>query len=345
MDSVNVLVRSHYLPIFSRLGSYDRDLLESAAYDGRRRALFEYWGHEASLIPVRLHPYFRWRMARAERLTGIYSGMARFVRENRSIVARTLEEVCARGPLAASDMSEHRPTGEAWWGWSDVKAALEYLFWSGAITTAYRRNFERVYDCTERVLPRAVLAATTPPEDAAQRELLRVAARALGVATERDLRDYFRLDATDARARIVELLEDGSLVPVSVEGWNAMAYLAPDVRVPRAACGVALLSPFDSLVWERPRIERLFSFTYRLEIYTPKHKRRHGYYVLPFLYNERLAARVDLKSRRDTSTLEAIAIHYEDARPKSDLVAALRAEIERLAAWLDLERVAWPKRR
>lgn len=342
IDSVNVVVRSHYLPVFSRLGAYDRGLLDAAAYAGRRRSLFEYWGHEASLLPVDLHPLVRWRMARAERYTGIYGGLARFAREHRPLIARTLAEVRDRGPLGAGDMSGHRPTGAAWWGWSDVKTALEFLFWTGAITTAARRNFERVYDLTERVLPPAVLAAATPPEDVAQRALIHIAAQVLGVATERDLRDYFRIDVADAKMRISELVESGTLLPVVVEGWSTIAYVLPGIRVPRRMEATALLSPFDSLVWERSRIERLFQFTYRLEIYTPKHKRRHGYYVLPFLFGDRLAARVDLKSRRESSTLDALAIHYEDARPARSLTSALHAELRRLAGWLELERVKLP---
>jgi hypothetical protein len=344
MDSVNVLVRSHYLPAFSRLGAYERTELDRAAYDGKRRALFEYWAHEASLVPVALHPLLRWRMLRARERRGLYPGVERFARDNARLVERTLEEIRDHGARSAGEMRGHVPTGEAWWGWSPVKAALEYLFWCGDLTTATRRNFERVYDLPERVLPAAVLAAPTPPENEAQRRLLLIAARALGVATERDLRDYFRLDTADAKARIAELTAAGALLPLEVEGWNAPGYVLPDLRIPRGAEAHALLSPFDSLVWERNRTRQLFDFDFRLEIYTPKHKRVHGYYVLPFLFGDRIAARVDLKSRRERSTLDAIAIHYEDARPSRELQSALRAELERLAAWLGLERVTRPKR-
>ncbi|MBK1838215.1 YcaQ family DNA glycosylase [Azospirillum sp. YIM B02556] len=339
IDSVNVLVRSHYLPLFSRLGHYEPALLDRLAYGGKRRALFEYWGHEASLIPVEQQPLFRWRMARAERGEGTYGELARFAAERRPYIDSVLAEVAARGPLGASELSEAGRGAGGWWGWSDGKRALEFLFWAGRVTTAGRRGFERLYDLTERVLPAAVLDTPTPSEDEAQRALLRIAARAHGVATERDLRDYHRLDLADARLRIAELVEAGELLPVAVEGWDRPAYVTPDLRVPRKAPARALLSPFDSLIWERQRTERLFGARIRLEIYTPAHKREHGYYVLPFLMDERIAARVDLKSDRKAATLLVQAAHAEPhARP--DAVAPpLAAELRRLAGWLGLERV------
>jgi uncharacterized protein YcaQ len=335
IDSVNVLVRSHYLPLFSRLGAYDTRLLEGLVWQRKTRKLFEYWGHEASLIPLALHPLFRWRMARAERGEGTWGRVAQIARDKPGFVQAILAQVEQRGPLASGDIAEHRSTGGGWWGWSDVKVALEYLFWSGAVTTAERRNFERLYDLTARVLPAAVLELPTPAEDAAKRDLLRLAARALGIATRSDLRDYFRLEA-DANARIDELVEHGDLLPLRVEGWKQPAYLAPDVTVPRRVDARALLSPFDSLVWERARDRRVFGFDYRIEIYTPAHKRVHGYYVLPFLHGDRLAARVDLKARRAEGVLDVIAIHYEDARPTIALRDDLRRELDALAQWLGL---------
>jgi uncharacterized protein YcaQ len=275
-------------------------------------------------------------MARAREGRDTYAGLARFGRENRALIARTLAEVRERGPLRAADVSDHRPTGEAWWGWSPVKSALEWLFWTGDLMTAQRRNFERVYDLAERVLPPAIIAAPTPSPEEAQRALLRIAARALGIATASDLRDYFRLPVADTRARIAELVEDGDLEPVTVEGWKQDAYLAAGARIPRTIDACALLSPFDSLIWERARTERLFDFVYRLEIYTPKHKRRHGYYVLPFLFGDRLAARADCKADRAEGKLRVLAVHYEDARPSAALRAALADELAQLAAWLDL---------
>jgi uncharacterized protein YcaQ len=342
IDSVNVIVRSHYFPLFSRLGAYDATLLERLVWNKRGRKLFEYWGHEASLIPLTLHPLFRWRMARAANGEGTWGRVATIAREKPAFVKAILREVETRGPLASGEIAEHRSTGGGWWGWSDVKVALEYLFWSGALTTAKRRNFERLYDLPERVLPAAVLAAPTPDEGTAKRELLRIASRAMGIATRADLRDYFRL-GVDANAHVDELVESGDLVPVAVEGWKTPAYLARDAVVPRRIEARTLLSPFDSLVWERNRDRRLFDFDYRIEIYTPAHKRVHGYYVLPFLYGDRLAARVDAKSRRDTGVLDVIAIHYEDERPTIELRDALRDALDDLGAWLGLSAVMLPR--
>lgn len=339
IDSVNVLVRSHYLPLFSRLGAYEPALLDRLAYGGKRRALFEYWGHEASLIPVDQQPLFRWRMARAERGEGTYGELARFAAERRPYLASVLAEVERRGPMGASELTEAGRGAGGWWGWSDGKRALEFLFWAGLVTTAGRRGFERLYDLPERVLPAAILATPTPDEAEAQRALLRIAARAHGVATERDLRDYHRLDAADARLRIPELVESGDLLPVTVEGWAQPAYLAPDARRPRKSAARALLSPFDSLIWERQRTERLFGVRVRLEIYTPAHKREHGYYVLPFLMDERIAARVDLKADRKAGALLVQAAHAEPGAPPGAVAEALAAELRRLAGWLGLERV------
>src|SRR5215213_956461 len=243
IDSVNVLSRAHYLPLFSRLGPYPTDLLDRAAHRAPRK-LFEYWGHEASLLPVTTQPLLRWRMERAA--DDAWGGMRRIQEERPELVEQVLEEVRERGPVAASEVLEHeRParTGP-WWDWSDVKRAFEWLFWSGQITSARRRGFERLYDLPERVLPRAVVTAPTPPVADAQRELLRIAARALGVAAERDLRDYFRLPTDAAKARIAELVEGGELLPVEVEGWRAPAYLHPEARIPRRVDAQALVGPF-----------------------------------------------------------------------------------------------------
>ncbi len=337
IDSVNVLQRAHYLPLFSRVGPYDTALLDRSAHYAPRR-LFEYWGHEASLLPVGLQPALRWRMERAA--ADAWGGMRRIQRERPELVAQVLEEVQARGPVAASEVLAHeRPkrTGP-WWDWSDVKRAFEWLFWSGRITSARRRGFERLYDLPERVLPAEVLAAPTPPVDAAQRQLLRVAARALGVASERDLRDYFRLDVKDARARVAEMVEAGELRPVEVEGWSVPAYIDPAARLPRRVQARALVGPFDSLVWERSRAERLFGFRYRIEIYVPAPKRVHGYYVLPFLLGDRLVARVDLKADRQGRALRVQAAHAERDAPAGTAVE-LRAELESMAGWLGLERL------
>jgi uncharacterized protein len=337
IDSVNVLQRAHYLPLFSRVGAYDTDLLDRAAHYAPRR-LFEYWGHEASLIPVTLQPALRWRMDRAAH--DAWGGMRRIQRDRPELVAQVLEEVRDGGPVAASEVLEHeRPARSGpWWGWSDVKRAFEWLFWSGQITSARRRGFERLYDLPERVLPADVVAAPTPSLDEAQRTLLRVAARSLGVASESDLRDYFRLPAAEAKARVAELVEAGELLPVEVEGWRTPGYLDPGARVPRQVRARALVGPFDSLIWERPRVERLFGFRYRIEIYVPAPKRVHGYYVLPFLLGDRLVARVDLKSDRQGGALRVQAAHAEPDAPPGT-AAELRAELESMARWLGLERL------
>ena len=345
IDSVNVLVRSHYLPAYSRIGPYDAALLDRAAYGGRRRRLFEYWGHEASLIPVELQPLLRWRMDRARAGVGLWAGVARVGRERAALVEAVLDAVRTRGPLGVSDLEGVGRRSGGWWGWSEGKVALEWLFWTGQVTTHSRRRFERVYDLTERVLPPRVLAATTPTPEDAQRRLLRISSRALGVATARDLRDYFRLPAADAAARISELVDEGALRPVEVEGWKAQAYVDPAADQPRGIAARALLSPFDSLVWERQRTERLFGFRYRLEIYTPARRREHGYYVLPFLLDDRLVARVDLKADRLRRTLRIVRAHCEGNAAPDAVAGPLRAELEQLAPWLGLERVAVSRRR
>ena len=333
IDSVNVVVRTHYLPAFSRLGAYPREALEAEAW-GRRPGLFEYWGHEASLMPMALQPLFRWRMERA-RAGKTWSGLARFARERRDYIDNVLLEIERRGPVTGGDFAEG-PRQAGWWSWSNGKRALEWLFWAGFIAVKTRRGFERVYDLTERVIPGAVLDAPTPDEAEAQRQLIMIAARAMGVATEGDLRDYFRLPVAGFRERIGELVEAGALVPVQVEGWRQPAYLEPGARIPRQARGAALLSPFDNMIWRRERTERLFAARVRLEIYTPAHKREHGYYVLPFLLGDRIAARVDLKADRQAGRLLVQAAHLEPGASEAEVAPALTAELGRMAGWLGL---------
>ena len=336
IDSVNVLARAHYLPAFSRLGAYPRELLDGLAWAKPRR-LFEYWAHEASLLPLELHPLVRWKMARAERGEAGWKSMQAFRVERRAEADAALARIAAEGPLAASDFEAKGEGG--WWGWSSAKAALEWLFLTGRITTARRRNsFERVYDLTERVIPARILSLPTPPEADAHRALLERAARSHGIATARDLRDYFRLSPADAAPRIAELVEQGTLRPVQVKGWRDVAYLHKDAKRPRRAEGRALLVPFDPLVWERARAERLFDFRYRIEIYTPAEKRVHGYYVLPFLLRDRIVARVDLKADRQRGALLVQAAHAEPEAPP-DTASELAAELRLMAEWLGLERV------
>jgi uncharacterized protein len=339
IDSVNVLSRSHYLPVFSRLGPYPRELLDRLAWGGRGRELFEYWAHEASLIPLRLHPHLRWRMERARQEA--WGGMMRLARDKPDFVDKVRALVAESGPIGAGTVEAERPRrAGGMWNWHDGKIALEWLFYAGEVTTATRRNFERLYDLTERVLPAEVLATPTASLAAGQRELIRVAARAYGVATERDLRDYFRLRPAESQARVAELVEAGELLPVAVAGWRQPAYLWPEARLPRRVAARALLSPFDSLIWERDRAERIFGFRYRIEIYTPAHKRIHGYYVLPFLLGEQLVARVDLKADRQAGVLLVQAAYGEQLLPPGAVAVELAAELAAMAGWLGLDGVA-----
>jgi uncharacterized protein len=343
MDSVNVLQRAHYLPLYSRLGPYSTPLLDRAAYR-RPPELFEYWGHEASLIPVALHPSLRWRMAAAK--TDAWGGMRRIAVEQPELVAWVLDEVRASGPLTAAEIEHDAPREKGNWGWnwSAVKRALEFLFWAGEVTAASRNgNFARVYDLPERVLPADVLAAPTPTDAEAYRELVAVAARALGVAAEVELRDYFRLPVAGARAAVAELVEAGVLRPVEVRGWRQPAYLHADARLPRWVRAATLVSPFDPLIWERARTERLFGFSYRIEIYVPAPKRVHGYYVLPFLQDDRFTARVDLKADRKAGVLRVPAAWLEPGADPDETARALAAELRRLAGWLGLSDVAHPE--
>jgi uncharacterized protein YcaQ len=337
IDSVNVLSRAHYLPAFSRLGAYDRADLDSLAWGGKRqRRLFEYWAHEASLLPFDIQPLLRWRMAQADRGDAGWGRMRLYATERRHEAMALRDRIKAEGPLAASDFEAHKGQS-GWWEWSDTKRALEWLFWAGHITTATRRgSFERVYDLTERVIPQDVLNMPTPTGAAAHRGLVARAALAHGIATDRELRDYFRQSPEEARPAIQSLAEEGVLIPVQVPGWRH-AWLHRDARRPRRIDGQALLAPFDPLIWERDRAERLFGFRYRIEIYVPAEKRTHGYYVLPFLLGDQLVARVDLKADRQASRLIARSIHLEPGAP-DHTVDALRSELETMARWLQL---AW----
>jgi len=338
IDSVNVVSRTHYLPAFSRLGAYPRTLLEELAW-AKKRPLFEYWAHEASLLPLSAQPLMRWRMQDAHDGVGTWKGVARFLRERRDFVDKVLQEISTRGPMAASELQMGHKGEGGWWGWSEAKRAVECLFWTGELTTATRRGtFERVYGLPEKVLPRAVIEAPTPAREDAQRELYRRAIRAMGIATAKDLRDYFRMPVEGAKARMAELVEDGAMVPVTVKGWREQAYVDPAAKRPRRVDAQALLSPFDNLIWFRERTERMFAVRYRIEIYTPAAKRTHGYYVLPFLEGDALTARVDLKSDRKAGVLIVQASHAEpwagDATP-----VRLAQELKLMAGWLGLDSV------
>ncbi|MEV7226413.1 crosslink repair DNA glycosylase YcaQ family protein [Polymorphospora sp. NPDC051019] len=342
MDSVNVLQRAHYLPLYSRLGPYPTALLDRAAYQ-RPRELFEYWGHEASLIPVALQPALRFRMAAAR--VESWGGMRRIAAEQPELVRWVLDEVRANGPLTAADIEHDTPKAKDNWGWnwSAVKRALEFLFWAGEVTAASRNTaFARLYDVPERVLPKAVLDTPTPAPADAYRELVAVAARALGVAAEPELRDYFRLPVDAARTAVAELVEAGVLTPVQVAGWRRPAYLHAQARLPRWIRANTLVSPFDPLIWERARTERLFGFNYRIEIYVPAPQRVYGYYVLPFLQGDRFTARVDLKADRRAGVLRVPAAWVEPGADVAGTALALADELRRLAGWLGLSDVAPP---
>jgi uncharacterized protein len=343
LDSVNVFVRAHYMPVFSRLGPYDRSRLDRIAGHGEGpidRRLVEYWAHEASLIPVELHPLFRWRMADVD--GEAWGSISRVIREQPDLVADTLELIERSGPIRARDTGVKRsaPRPGHMWNWHQGKVALEHLFFTGRVGAARRINFERRYDTIERVLAPEILGRPTPSVPDAQRELVRIAARALGVATEPDLGDYFRLPRAASKARVGELVAAGELIPVEVEEWDAPAYLWPQARQPRRLDARALLSPFDSLVWFRQRTERLFGFRYRIEIYVPAAQRVYGYYVLPFLLGEELVARVDLKSDRARGRLLVQGAFAEDGVDHDRVAAELAAELRLVAEWLGLAQVA-----
>ena len=348
VDAVNAVERTQFLVPFSRIGSYDPGVLRRLSGPGG--AWFEHWGHAASLMPVELHPLLRWRMAfrRGDTPWGAaWSARRKAWRdEHATYIAAVLAEVTERGPLAASQLSDpRRRSGEWWERRSSGRLALEWLFGAGELAAWRSPGFERIYDLTERVIPAAVLDLPTPPEDEAQRELLVIAARALGVATVRDLADYFWIRPPVTRVRVTELVEEGRITPVKVEGWTQPAYTLPDARPRRLRRDHAtLLSPFDSLIWTRDRTERLFGFHYRIEIYVPEHLRRHGYYVLPLLLGEELVGRLALRSDRRSRVLRVEGAYAEPDVDRPVVAGAAAAELSALAAWLGLEGVTVARR-
>jgi uncharacterized protein len=336
LDSVNVLTRSHEIVFFSRLGPYDREALSRWLW--RSREVFEYWGHEASLHPMARHPLLRWRMAEDH----AWGGVRRSAADNPELVAAALAEIGERGPVGMGDLAVHkaapRRADTGFWGWGDGKRVVEHLFWAGEVTAVRRNGFTRHYLLPAQWIPPDVLDLPTPTREEAHRQLLLLAARAHGVGTARDLADYFRLNVPASGPVLDGLVADGLLLPARIEGRRQPAYLHPSARWPRRRVRArALLSPFDSLIWERQRTEQLWGFRYRIEIYVPAPKRVHGYYVLPFLLDEALVARVDLKADRQAGVLRVKAAWVEESAAEPDRVAAeLAASLAEMAAWMGL---------
>ena len=335
VDSVNVLQRAHYMPLFSRMGPYDVELLRRAA-EGKPRRIVEYWAHVQAFMPVELWPVMRHRMDHYREQRGKWW---RDLPDKLTSVVH--DAVRDRGVSTARDLDDGGPRQkENWgWNWSDTRKVLDYLYMTGELAIAGRNGqFEVLYDLPERVLPGEVLALPTPSEEEANRELVRRAARAHGVGTVRDLSDYYRMRMTPTAAAVADLVESGELLPVEVEGWKRPAYLHRDARLPRWVNARALLSPFDPVVWERARTEELFDFHYRIEIYVPAAQRQYGYYVLPFLLGDRIVGRVDLKADRPSGRLIVKAAYAEpDAPPET--AEELSAELRDLAGWLALDEI------
>jgi uncharacterized protein YcaQ len=356
IDSVNVLVRAHYVPAFARLGHYRMEALDLLTYS--KRELFEYWGHEACLLPVSLYPLVRYRMHKHSEQTQAYMRS-----ERGAYMAKVYAEVAERGPITAAALSNPGERSGSWWGWwgtGNGKATLEHLFDAGLVAIAGRRGFERAYDITKRIIPRPALDAAAPPREEAMKQLICLAAKACGVGTSGDLAGYFKLDhwrdrlppgprwtwpkspggrhATPIVKRLVsELVEEKRLIAARVEGWKEQAYLHPQARVPRTVDACALVTPFDSLVWERSRIERLFGMKYTIEMYTPAPKRVYGYYVCPFLLGDTLVARCDLKADRARKILMVQSAFLEPGQDARRVAPSLAAELRHMQAWLELD--------
>ncbi|HVZ47185.1 MAG TPA: crosslink repair DNA glycosylase YcaQ family protein [Gemmatimonadaceae bacterium] len=349
VDSVNVLARAHYLPTFSRYGPYPVEALDHLVHGSRE--LFEYWGHAACFLPMDLYPLMRWRMQGQVHAWSGISARARAFHE------AVFNEIAARGPLAAGELSSPGRSTGPWWGWSDGKRAVEFLFRQGRLAIAGRRHFERLYDVTERVVPAHLLGASPIPARDAQKELIVRAARAMGVGAARDILQYYHIEGfwdrqtprglrkpPPMQAVFDELVEAGRLVPVHVEGWKTPAYMVPEARIPRTIDARAIVSPFDPLMWERKWTKAVTGFDYQIEIYVPAHKRVHGYYVLPFLMGDRFVARLDLKADRKTRRLLVHAAYVEEGCEAGAVADAVAAELRLLVAWLGLDRIVVGRR-
>jgi uncharacterized protein YcaQ len=338
LDSVNVVARAHYLPFFARLGNYPMELADWLGW--KSGEMVEYWAHEAALFPVERWPLFRHRMER----NWHWPSMDRWMSENGETMAEVLAEVRKRGPLRPADLDNHANAVRGpWWDWSDAKLALEALFFTGQLTIRDRDNFIRRYDLPERVLPPEVVRRRVD-HDESLRELLALAVRHHGVGTVPDLADYYRLKPQVAAPLLSGLAATGAIEEVQVKGWKGPVYADPEARLPRAVRGLALLCPFDPVVWFRPRAERLFDFHYRIEIYVPAPKRQFGYYVWPFLLDGRLVGRVDLKAERTRNALHAVGVFAEPGQDKSRVAEALATELRSMAGWLGLSDVTVGKK-
>lgn len=330
LDSVNVLARAHYMPFFSRLGPYDQTALDRWLWGSRE--MFEYWGHEASVMPIEDRPLMSHRMRGAQP----WRSIERLIETRPGLIEAVRQEVDRRGPLTLSELSAAAKRSDPWWGWSDEKHALEWLFFRGDLAVADRINFSKVYDLPERVHDQSILEVEGLDETSARSRLLEQAAKSLGVATVADLADYYRIRVPVARPLVEDLVRRGSLERVEVEDWREDAYLHPSATLPHRHRGATLLSPFDPLVWFRPRVERLFGFQYRIEIYVPADKRVYGYYVLPFLFDGELVGRVDLKADRAQGVLQVKAAHVEDGCDPARVASAMGEELRTMARWLGL---------
>jgi uncharacterized protein YcaQ len=342
IDSVNVLARAHYMPAFSRYGPYPLQALDELAHV--RRELFEYWGHAACFLPMELYPLMRWRMENQ------LAASARVSRKESAFQEAVYREVAERGPIAAGDISIAGRSQGPWWGWSEGKRAVEILLAQGRLAVAGRRNFERLYDLAERVIPRAAREAAVPAPAEAKKALFVRAARAMGVGTAKDIAQYFHVDAwwdretvngrrKPANTQILfdELVADGRLQRVAVDGWKVSGYVVAGARIPDAVEAHAIVSPFDPVLWERKWTKAVFGFEYQIEIYVPGHKRIHGYYVLPFIMGDRFAARVDLKADRKASALIVHAAFMEPGFRRAPVAAGLADALRSIASWLSLE--------
>ena len=331
IDSVNVFERAHYMPLYSRLGAYDKTELDNL-HGGKNPTLLEYWAHEASFIRTEHYPLFGYRMEHNQR--GSRVRYEKWAAENRQFLDWIKNEIRTRGPLAGGDFEHERAERKgSWWGWSDVKRALEFMFMYGEVVSGGRQGFNRLYALPEQVLPAKVRNKTVDPIDSRKRLLLK-AAKAHGVGTASDLADYFRMNGPLAKKLLHELVEDKKLEVAEVEGWKEKAFMLPETKVPKEKANrTTLLSPFDPLVWFRPRAERLWDFHYRIEIYTPEPKRVFGYYSLPILWNGQIAGRIDLKNDRQSKTLLVQSAWHEPNIDPTALAQDLAKHLAQTAKW------------